>query len=73
MDPEPEQTEQDAAYCAVLARAEDRDRFLAAQFTPELLRARLLALLALNAEIARARLAARAFERGLLSDRELAE
>ena len=53
MDIETEQIEQDAAYCAALVRAEDRDRFLAAQFAPEPARARLLALLALNAEIAR--------------------
>lgn len=59
MEPETGQSEQDAAYCAALARAEDRDRFLAAQFAPEPLRARLIALLALNAEIARARSAAR--------------
>ena len=56
---EPGQAEQDAAYCAALARALDRDRFLAAQFAPEPSRVRLLALLALNAEIARAPRAAR--------------
>ena len=53
MDLETEYRVQDAAYCAALVRAEDRDRFLAAQFAPEPARARLLALLALNAEIAR--------------------
>ncbi|MSO85226.1 MAG: hypothetical protein EXR02_08285 [Rhodospirillales bacterium] len=59
MNQEPGQTEQDAAYCAALARADDRDRFLAAQFAPPRARARLLALLALNVEIARAPRAAR--------------
>jgi phytoene/squalene synthetase len=54
MDQEPGQSVSDAAYCAALARAEDRDRFLAAQFASPSARARLLALLALNAEIARA-------------------
>ena len=53
MDLETAHFEQDAAYCAALVRAEDRDRFLAAQFAPEPARARLLALLAVNAEIAR--------------------
>ncbi|MEK7245510.1 MAG: squalene/phytoene synthase family protein, partial [Pseudomonadota bacterium] len=59
MDQEPGQPESDTAYCAALARAEDRDRFLAAQFASPPARARLLALLALNAEIARVPRAAR--------------
>lgn len=46
-------TSADAAYCAALARSDDRDRYLAAQFAPPPERARLLALLAVNAEIAR--------------------
>lgn len=50
---------QDASYCADLVRTEDRDRFLAAQFAPPAARGRLLALLAVNAEIARAVRAAR--------------
>ncbi|MEK7820763.1 MAG: squalene/phytoene synthase family protein [Pseudomonadota bacterium] len=50
---------QDAGYCADLVRIEDRDRFLAAQFAPPDARGRLLALLAVNAEIARAARAAR--------------
>lgn len=54
MDRETAQSESDADYCAALARSDDRDRFLAAQFAPPPARARLLALLAVNAEIARA-------------------
>jgi hypothetical protein len=54
MDRATGQSESDAAYCAALVRAEDRDRFLAAQFASPAGRARLLALLAVNAEIARA-------------------
>ena len=54
-----EDTLSDAAYCAALARSDDRDRYLAAQFAPPRERARLLALLAVNAEIARIPSAAR--------------
>lgn len=53
------ETGQDAAdYCATLARAEDRDRFLAAQFAAPPARERVLALLAVNAEMAQAARAA---------------
>ena len=52
-------TGQDAAdYCAALVRAEDRNRFLAAQFAAPPARRRVLALLAVNAEMARAARAA---------------
>ncbi|MCC7016691.1 MAG: squalene/phytoene synthase family protein, partial [Rhodospirillales bacterium] len=54
MDRKTAQSESDADYCAALARSDDHDRFLAAQFASPPARARLLALLAVNAEIARA-------------------
>ncbi|MBM3582655.1 MAG: hypothetical protein FJX37_11920, partial [Alphaproteobacteria bacterium] len=58
----------DAAYCAALARSDDRDRYLAAQFAPPSARARVIALLAVNAEIARV---ARAAREPLLADMRL--
>jgi phytoene/squalene synthetase len=51
MNQEPEQSRHEDVYCAALARAEDRDRFLAAQFAPAPARPRLLALLAVFALI----------------------
>ncbi len=41
-----------ADYCATLVRVQDRDRFLAAQFAEPAARGRLLALLAMDAEMA---------------------
>ena len=58
----------DDAYCADCARAHDRDRYLAAQFAAPPARARLLALLALDAEIARV---ARAVREPLLAEMRL--
>ncbi len=52
-------TDSDAVYCAALARSDDRDRYLAAQFAPPSPRARLMALLAVDVEIARVARAAR--------------
>jgi hypothetical protein len=57
--PTTESTDSDAVYCAALARSDDRDRYLAAQFAPPRARARLMALLAVDAEIARVARAAR--------------
>jgi phytoene synthase len=57
--PTTEPTDSDAAYCAALVRADDRDRYLAAQLAPPVARTRLIALLAVNAEVARVAQAAR--------------
>lgn len=66
--PATEPTDSDFAYCAALARSDDRDRYLAAQFAPPSARARVIALLAVNAEIARV---ARAAREPLLADMRL--
>ena len=54
MDRDSDTARDSADYCAALVRAQDRDRFLAAQFAEPSARGRLLALLAMDAEMARA-------------------